>query len=57
MSGAFAAGLDRLNCRIIADYLIARGWRVLHLMGPRRTEPAQLTPAAQCEDGVLVYRA
>jgi uncharacterized protein (DUF488 family) len=45
----------RCHRRIIADYLIARGRTVLHLMGERRIEPAQLTPAAEQRDGVLVY--
>jgi uncharacterized protein (DUF488 family) len=47
----------RCHRRIIADYLLARGWRVLHLMGTNRIEPASLTPAARIEDGGIVYPA
>lgn len=45
----------RCHRRIIADYLIARGRTVLHLMGNGRVETASLTPAAEPRDGVLVY--
>ena len=45
----------RCHRRIIADYLVARGRSVLHLMGSGRVEPAQLTPAAQHRDNHLVY--
>jgi uncharacterized protein (DUF488 family) len=45
----------RCHRRIIADYLIARGRTVLHLMGNDRVETASLTPAAKPRDGVLVY--
>jgi uncharacterized protein (DUF488 family) len=40
----------RCHRRIIADYLLARGETVLHLMGPDRVEPARLT------EGALVNR-
>ena len=33
--------------RIIADYLIASGETVLHILGPKRVEPAQLTKGAR----------
>jgi uncharacterized protein (DUF488 family) len=36
----------RCHRRIVADYLIARGESVLHIMGEGRLEPASLTPAA-----------
>ena len=45
----------RCHRRIIADYLLARGRTVLHLMGPDRIEPAHLTPSAQVVDGKLLY--
>ena len=45
----------RCHRRIIADYLIARGRTVLHLMGNDRVETASLTPAAKPRDGILVY--
>lgn len=47
----------RCHRRIIADYLLLRGRRVLHLMGSDRIEPARMTPAAKERDGRLVYPA
>lgn len=47
----------RCHRRIIADYLMARGLTVIHLMGNGRSEPAKMTPAAQKQDGKLVYPA
>ena len=47
----------RCHRRIIADYLLLRGWNVIHLMGNGRTEPARITPAARERDGHLVYPA
>ena len=47
----------RCHRRIIADYLILRGWNVTHLMGDDRSEPATITPAARERDGRLVYPA
>ncbi len=34
----------RCHRRIVADYLLARGETVLHIMGPRQVRPATLTP-------------
>lgn len=45
----------RCHRRIVADWLLARGEEVFHLMGPARLEPAKLTPAARLEDGRVVY--
>ncbi len=46
----------RCHRRIIADYLIAGGYPVFHIMGPGKTEPAHLTPAArQMPGGTLTY--
>jgi uncharacterized protein (DUF488 family) len=45
----------RCHRRIIADYLLASGRAVLHLMGNDRVEPARLTPAAKVRDGKIVY--
>jgi uncharacterized protein (DUF488 family) len=45
----------RCHRRIIADYLLARGRSVIHLMGEGRTEPARLTPGAEVRDGRIVY--
>ena len=47
----------RCHRRIIADYLIARGRTVFHLMGGRRETPATLTPGGEVCDGHLVYPA
>jgi uncharacterized protein (DUF488 family) len=46
----------RCHRRIIADYLLARGCTVQHIMGPGKLEPARLTIAAQSlPDGTLIY--
>ena len=46
----------RCHRRIIADYLIAAGEEVLHVLGPGHTEPARMTPTARVEpDGTLAY--
>jgi uncharacterized protein (DUF488 family) len=46
----------RCHRRIIADYLIAAGEDVFHIMGPGKVEPARLTPVArQMPDGSLLY--
>ena len=46
----------RCHRRIVADYLLARGEEVFHLMGRDRIEPAQLTEGAQVTaDGGVIY--
>ena len=47
----------RCHRRIIADYLLAGGREVFHLMGNGRIEPASLTVGAEPRDGKLVYPA
>ena len=48
----------RCHRRIIADYLLAAGFSVAHIMGPNRVDPATLTPGAHlAPDGTLVYPA
>lgn len=48
----------RCHRRIIADYLIAEGIEVAHIMGPGKIEPATLTPGARrMADGTLLYAA
>jgi len=48
----------RCHRRIIADYLIAEGKSVFHILGPNKIEPARITPAAHISpDGTLVYPA
>ena len=44
--------------RIIADYLIAAGETVFHILGKHRIEPARMTDAAEAAaDGSLIYPA
>ncbi len=48
----------RCHRRIVADYLIAGGEKVVHIMGEGRLEPAQLTQGAVVQpDGTIVYPA
>lgn len=43
----------RCHRRIIADYLLTRGFSVFHIMGPDKVLPATLTPGAMASgDGV-----
>ncbi len=46
----------RCHRRIIADYLIAGGEPVLHIMGPHHIDPATMTGGARpAADGTLTY--
>ena len=45
----------RCHRRIIADYLLLRGRRVLHLLASARAEPAKMTAAARRTGSVLNY--
>ncbi len=47
----------RCHRRLIADDFTARGWTVLHLMTPGRSDPHRLHEAARMIDGVLRYPA
>lgn len=48
----------RCHRRIIADYLLAAGEAVFHIMAKGRIEPARMTAAARIRpDGSLVYPA
>jgi uncharacterized protein (DUF488 family) len=47
----------RCHRRIIADYLMAAGRTVCHILGNGRAEPAKMTPAAQRAGDHLVYPA
>jgi uncharacterized protein (DUF488 family) len=48
----------RCHRRIVADYLIASGRPVFHIMGEGRLESAQLTPGAEVQrDGTIHYPA
>lgn len=46
----------RCHRRIIADYLLAGGVQVTHIMAPGKVEPASLTPGAEPRPGgTIVY--
>lgn len=45
----------RCHRRIIADYLLASGCRVFHILGPGHIETASLTPAARLISEGIVY--
>jgi uncharacterized protein (DUF488 family) len=45
----------RCHRRIIADYLIAAGEHVFHIMGPGRIEPARMTEGARAAPDGLTY--
>lgn len=46
----------RCHRRIIADYLLAGGERVFHIIGPGNIEPAHMTDAARLDaSGALTY--
>lgn len=48
----------RCHRRIVADYLITRGWSVLHLVPPAPPKPHVLTPFASVQaDGSILYPA
>jgi len=48
----------RCHRRIIADYLLANGISVAHIMGLNKIDPAKLTPGARLlPEGSLVYAA
>ncbi len=45
----------RCHRRIIADWALARGAEVVHILGKGKTEPATLTPFARVVDGRVLY--
>lgn len=46
----------RCHRRIIADYLLARGKQVFHILGPGHVEPAKMTPGAETgPDHTVLY--
>jgi uncharacterized protein (DUF488 family) len=48
----------RCHRRLITDYLLVRGWDVVHLLAPGQKEPASLTPGAVVhDDGTIEYAA
>ncbi len=46
----------RCHRRIIADYLMHAGERVVHILGPGKIEAGRM-PSAKPVDGVLTYPA
>lgn len=47
----------RCHRRLISDALVARGWRVRHLLSPRRIDDHTLTPFARVEGTSVTYPA
>jgi uncharacterized protein (DUF488 family) len=48
----------RCHRRLIADYLLAAGETVFHILGPGHVDPASLTPGARPRgDGLIDYPA
>jgi len=48
----------RCHRRIIADYLLSEGERVMHILGKAHVDEASLTPGAVvCGDGRIIYPA
>lgn len=47
----------RCHRRIVADYLLAQGECVFHLMGADKIVPAELTKGARIENGAVIYPA
>ena len=48
----------RCHRRLITDYLLVRGWDVVHLLSPGHQESASLTPGAVLHtDGTIEYPA
>jgi uncharacterized protein (DUF488 family) len=48
----------RCHRRIIMDYLLARGERVMHILGTSHVDEARLTPGAVLRnDGTVIYPA
>jgi uncharacterized protein (DUF488 family) len=46
---------SRCHRQLIADALVARGWRVLHLLADGRLEEHRLNPHAVLHDGEVTY--
>jgi uncharacterized protein (DUF488 family) len=45
----------RCHRRLVSDDFVARGWTVLHIMGPGKVQPHELNPEARMLDDHLVY--
>ncbi len=48
---------QKCHRRLISDALVVRGWRVRHLLSPKRIEDHQLTPFARVEGTAVTYPA
>jgi len=46
----------RCHRGLVSDYLKWRGWTILHILGPGKTEEHPFTKPARIEDGELSYR-
>jgi uncharacterized protein (DUF488 family) len=46
---------QKCHRRLIADSLVVRGWRVRHLLSPKRIEDHALTPFARTEGTTVTY--
>lgn len=47
----------RCHRRMLSDLLTVRGWEVVHLLAPGKSEPHRLWDVARVADGELVYDA
>jgi uncharacterized protein (DUF488 family) len=45
----------RCHRRLIADQFVARGWRVLDIIGPRKVKDHELPSFAKVDDGRVTY--
>ena len=45
----------RCHRSLLSDLLLARGWSVVHLVSPERSEPHALSRWARVEDGRVRY--
>jgi uncharacterized protein (DUF488 family) len=48
---------QRCHRRLISDALVVRGWRVCHLLSPKRIDDHQLTPFVRVEGEKITYPA
>ncbi|MBF0693821.1 MAG: DUF488 domain-containing protein [Flavobacterium sp.] len=46
----------RCHRSMVSDYLMARGWNVVHIMGKGKSQPHKFTAPANIVDGKLTYR-
>ncbi|MGC3975983.1 MAG: DUF488 domain-containing protein [Nitrospira sp.] len=47
----------RCHRSLVADALVARGWEVIHILGPGQGKPHQLTTFAMIQSGRVIYPA